>query len=193
MSQAAPSLLPIFRSQHQLDVLGHLYVNAGKGFSLADITRATAVPQATVSREVDRLAKAGLVMISTVGRMTIAEANSDSPYFNDLQSILLKVSGPSTLLREHLSTVPGVEEAYIFGSWARRYEGEHGPPPADIDVVVVGDSDPDDVDASCRAAERRLGMEVNTALFRPREWRSRRSTFVRQLKNGPLIPLMKRS
>jgi predicted nucleotidyltransferase len=190
VSEAAPSLLPIFRSQHQLGILGYLYVYAGKAFSLANISRATTVPQATVSREVDRLSKAGLVVTSTAGRMKMAEANTDSPYFSDLQSILLKASGPATLLREHLSKVPGIEEAYIFGSWARRYEGELGPPPVDIDVAVVGDADPDDVDASCRAVERSLGMEVNPVLLTPREWRSRRSPFVRQLKNAPLVPLL---
>jgi predicted nucleotidyltransferase len=190
VSETAPSLLPIFRSQHQLAILGYLYVHAGKAFSLADISRGTATPQATVSREVDRLSKAGLVAASTAGRMKLAEANTDSPYFSDLQSILLKATGPATLLREHLSRVAGIQEAYIFGSWARRYEGELGPPPADIDVVVVGDVDPDDVDATCRAIEHSLRMEVNPVLLAPREWRSRRSPFVRQLRNAALVPLV---
>src|SRR6266702_6593197 len=56
-----PEILPIFRSRHQLALLGALYINAGKSFSIADLARANRIPQATVSREVSRLAKAGLV------------------------------------------------------------------------------------------------------------------------------------
>ncbi len=34
----------------------------------------------------------------------------------------------------------GVQEAFVFGSWAARYMGEPGAAPRDIDVVVIGDA-----------------------------------------------------
>jgi hypothetical protein len=38
--------------------------------------------------------------------------------------------------------IPGVKQVVIFGSWAARYAGRAGPPPHDIDVLVVGKVDP---------------------------------------------------
>ena len=34
--------------------------------------------------------------------------------------------------------IRGIGEAYLFGSWARRYVGERGAPPGNIDVVIIG-------------------------------------------------------
>lgn len=164
-------------------------MHSGSAFSISELERRTRIPQQTLSREVDRLAKAGLLLARTVGRTKLVEANAMSPYFLELRALLLKVSGPAVVLGERLSRVPGVEDAYVFGSWARRYEGELGPPPADVDVLVVGDPDPDEVEAACVEAGRHLGMDVNPVVLSRDEWTSGASGFVRQLRKGPLVPL----
>lgn len=190
MSESAPALLPIFRSRHQLAVLGHLFVHAGSAFSIVDLGRRTGVPQQTISREVDRLVKAGLLSVTTVGRTKLVEANVASAYFTELRALLLKATGPASLLRERLQNIPGVKEVRIFGSWARRYEGELGPPPADVDVLVVGDVDPDEVEVACVDAGRRLRLEVDPVVLSDDEWRQARSGFVREIRKGPTVPLL---
>ena len=65
------------------------------------------------------------------------------------------------MLAGRLADLGGVEEAYLFGSWARRYEGEPGPPPGEIDVVVIGQPDVDAVYEARREASAILGQEVN--------------------------------
>lgn len=189
VSKAPPGLLPIFRSRHQLRLLGYLFVHSGSAYSISELERRTGIPQQTLSREVDRLTKAGLLVARAAGRMKLVEANSGSPYFPELRALLLKASGPAVVVGEHLSRVSGIEEAHVFGSWARRYEGEVGPPPADVDVLAIGDPDPDEVEAACIEAGRRLGMEVNPVVLSRDEWESEASGFVRQLRKGPLVPL----
>jgi predicted nucleotidyltransferase len=100
------------------------------------------------------------------------------------------VAGPAIVLGDRLARVPGIAEASIFGSWARRYEGELGPPPADIDVLIVGDPDPDAVEAACVEAGGDLGLEVNPVVLSLREWREARSGFVRQLRKDALVQLL---
>lgn len=190
VSRSPPGLLPIFRWEHQLRLLGHLYVHAGRGYSVADLVRETGIPQATVSREVDRLVRAGLLVTSRSGRMKLVEANAASAFFPELRALLLKSVGPLALLRQRLGRIRGVQQAHIFGSWARRYEGEIGPPPADVDVIVVGDADPDAVDAACAAVGRRLGLEVNAIVLTRSEWESSRSGFVRQVRRRRLVPIL---
>jgi len=190
VSEAPPGLLPIFRSRHQLELLGHLFVHAGSPFSIAELERRTGIPQQTISREVDRLAKAGLISVRTAGRMKLVEAVPDSPYFPELRALLLKAAGPAVVLRDLLAGIEGVKEAYIFGSWARRYEGELGPAPADVDVLVLGDPDPDAVEAACVEAGRRLGLEVSPVVLSQDEWRRSRSGFIRQLRQDPVHRLL---
>ena len=122
--------------------------------------------------------------------MKLVEANEDSTYFTELRALLLKATGPAILLGDRLRRVHGIDEAYVFGSWARRYAGEIGPTPADIDVMVVGDADPDAVEAACLHAGRRLGLEVNPVVLSGAEWRRSRSGFVRQVRKGPLVRVL---
>ncbi len=79
-------LLPLFRSKHQLKLLGHIFLNAGNPQSIAQIARVTRIPQATLSREVERLRRSGLITPYTTGRNKLVQANTSNPYFPDLQS-----------------------------------------------------------------------------------------------------------
>ncbi len=64
-------------------------------------------------------------------------------------------------LGDRLSEIDGVEEAFVFGSWAARDAGEPGPAPRDIDVLVLGDAALRAVRRACRGVEEDLRVEVN--------------------------------
>lgn len=189
MSQSTPGLLPIFRSENQLRLLGHLFLHPDREQTIAELGAATAIAQQTVSREVERLVRAGLLEDRRQGRMHFVRPNRRNPYFPELSGLLLKAIGPSSVLSDQLEGIAAIEEAYLFGSWARRYHGEPGQPPGDIDLVVVGEPDVDDVYEACRAAGGTLGQEVNVVILTPEEWRANRSGFVRQIRSGPLVPI----
>jgi predicted nucleotidyltransferase len=190
MSEKEPRLLPLFRSEQQLHVLGHLFVHAGREWAISELGHAVGVPQATVSREVERLVRAGILADRHVGRSRLVRANENGPYFRELHALLLKAYGPRPILAELLEGVEGVDEAFIFGSWARRHAGEPGPAPADVDVVVVGQPDVDEVYGVCSEAQRSLGIDVNPVVLTPDEWRRPRSSFLRSVREGPLVPLL---
>lgn len=69
-----------------------------------------------------------------------------------------------------LSGIAGVEEAYIYGSWAARYLGEPGPVPHDVDVLIIGTADENNLYDIAREAEHRLGREVNISAVSPQYW-----------------------
>jgi DNA-binding transcriptional ArsR family regulator len=187
VSRSAPGLLPIFRSDNQLRLLGQLFLHPDQEQTIAELEAATAIPQQTVSREVQRLVRVGLLEDRRQGRMHFVRPNPANPYFPELSGLLLKALGPRSVLSERLEPLEGIDEAYLFGSWARRYEGEPGPPPGDIDVVIVGEPDVDKVYEACRQAGSILGQEVNPVMLTQQEWRGRRSGFVREIRSGPLV------
>src|SRR5581483_3342759 len=97
--------------------------------------------------------------------------NDANPYFPELSGLLLKALGPRFVLAKYLNGIRGIAEAYLFGSWARRYAGEPGPAPSDLDVLIVGQPDVDEVYKACRDAGAELGQEVNPVILSPGEWK----------------------
>ncbi|HET9773041.1 MAG TPA: helix-turn-helix domain-containing protein [Acidimicrobiia bacterium] len=188
-----PPLLPLFRSEHQLRLLGELFVYVGEPRSVSELAAATAIPQATVSREVARLEEAGLLRSARRGRLRLVEPNDQLPYHHDLRSLLLKTIGPVAVLRQELSGLSGVDEAYVYGSWAARYHGEPGPAPRDIDLVVIGDPDLDALYAACRRAERELRIDVNPVVRSPAEWQRRQPGFLADVRKGALVSVVQGS
>lgn len=149
---------------------------------------ATGIAQATVSREVARLERAGLLRARTRGRLRLVEANDHLPYYEELRSLLLKTIGPVSVLADALAEVDGIEEAFVFGSWAARYHGESGPPPNDIDILVIGEPDLDRLYSACRRAEGELRLDVNPVVRSASEWR-RGGDFLDEIRAGPLVPV----
>jgi predicted nucleotidyltransferase len=94
----------------------------------------------------------------------------DSPLYRELRDLLAKAFGPAPLLELELARVEGVEEAYIYGSWARRFHGEPGSLPRDVDLLVVGRADPEEVYRAAHAVEQRLGVEINPIVVGDADW-----------------------
>jgi predicted nucleotidyltransferase len=156
--------------------------------TLADLARALGSDPASVQREVTRLEGAGILRTWRVGRSRLVAPDPDSPIRDELRALLTKAFGPPALLEHALERVPGVERAYIFGSWARRFHGTPGPLPRDIDVLVVGDPDPRAVYDAARGVEERLRIEVNPIVISEDEWTLREGLPAR-VRDGALVEL----
>jgi DNA-binding transcriptional ArsR family regulator len=179
--------LPLFRSDAQFRLLGELFTMPGLEVTVGTLAERVGVPRATVSREVARLAEAGLVSTRREGNRTVVRADDRSPVATDLRSLLSKLYGPVAAIRAELARVGGVEQAFIFGSWAARWRGEPGPPPEDVDVLVVGDVDRDEVWTRMAQLSRRLGVEVNPVIRLPEEWATDPTGFAATVKASPQV------
>ena len=158
-------LLLVFRSRQQADILALVLGNPAAEFTLTEIADRTENPYPSVHREISRAAAAGLVSDRRIGNSRLIRANRSSPYFDGLAEVLVRAFGPPQVLAEELAGVPGIDRAYIFGSWAARHAGQDGPRPVDdIDLLVLGEPAVDAVYASASRAEKRLGREVQGAL-----------------------------
>ena len=188
MSRSAPALAPLFRSDQQLRILAVLFAGTEEELSIHDLAERARVAQATASREVARLAEHGVVVTRSLGRNTLVRANWSLPWATDLRSILLQTVGLLGQLADALRTVRGVQDAYVFGSWAARYEGEAGPPPRDIDLLVIGDADLRDVRRACRSVQEGLRVEINPVVLSPQQWAAKKpDPFVAQLRSQPVV------
>lgn len=189
MRSDGPPLLPVFRSQHQAELLAWLYLHPDSEYGVSDVAARLGVPLSTLHREIVRLDQAGLVTSRTLGRNRMIKANLAHRAAAALGQLLEITFGPRVVVAEEFA-IAGAEKIVIFGSWAARYTGEPGPPPHDIDVLVVGEVDRADVyDAADRAATR-LGIEVNPVVRSSRLWREPKDALVRQIKESAHVEVL---
>jgi DNA-binding transcriptional ArsR family regulator len=187
---APPRLLPLLRSPFQGELLAWLFLHPDDEYSATDLARRFGVSQPTASREADRLAESGLIEERRTGNLRLLRAKTDTVVARPLTDLLLVTYGPLAIISELLSRVDGVNEAHIYGSWAARYRGEAGPVPRDVDVLVVGDADEDDLYGAARAAEQRLGREVNIRRVTPEAWQQPGGDpFLGSVRSRPIVPL----
>jgi len=172
-----------------LRLLAALLLAPERTWTITELARATGVPQPSVSREVARLGEAGVLRVRGSRNNRQVSADVDSAIFTELQSLMLKTMGPKPVLEARLSEVGGIESAYIYGSWARRYEGEAGAPPGDIDLLVVGTPQVDAVYDAAEKASARLSRQVNPTVLTTHEWESSSGGFIEQLRRSPLVSL----
>ena len=166
------ALLPLLRSQTQGDLLALLFMNLEKEFTLAETARKIGASVPGVHHEVVRLLEAGFISDRREGNYRLIRAATDSLIAKPLTDLLALTYGPLPTLSTLLSTVKGIQQAHIYGSWAARYLGQRGPIPKDVDVLVVGTADLDDLDSVAERAGRLLHREVNIRRVSAHTWES---------------------
>ena len=167
---STPSLLPILRSRRQGELLALLLGDPELEASLTELSALLAVAVSSVHREIDRAESAGLVTSRKIGNTRLVRANTDSPYYRGLADVLVKAFGPPRVLAAALARIDNIDTAHIYGSWAARLHGASTDRAVgDIDVLVLGSPDRDELYAALSAAEQRLGRPVQ-ATIRPADW-----------------------
>ena len=139
-------------------------------------------------REVSRAEDAGVVVSRRVGNTRLVRA-LPSPITEPLTELLLRSFGPPQVIAEEFAPVGGIDGLYIYGSWAARYAGVPGRAPADLDVLVIGRPDRDELDDAAQRACRRLGREVNVTIRSPEWWRNGSDGFHTEVTSRPLVPI----
>lgn len=189
MRTTAPAAAPIFRSDQQMRILAALFERRGVELSVSELAQAASVAIGTASREVERLEAHGLVTSRNVGRSRFVSANWELVWADALATILAHSAGLPARLAESLRGVRGVRAAFIYGSWAARHAGEVGPPPHDIDVIVVGEVRIEELRRAFRSLERDLSIEINPVVVTEVEWAGSESPFLDELRSRPMFEL----
>lgn len=167
MHQSLSALLfPAYRRS----ILGLLFMRPDESFHGREVARRTGLPAGTLTRELKRLAGAGLLQREARGNQILYRANRASPIFDEIASILRKTSGFADELKRALEPLTDkIRVALVFGSMAQGTQAEG----SDIDVLVIGDADFGSVVDALYPTQKTLGREVNPKVFSVHEWSSK--------------------
>lgn len=173
------------------ELLALLYLHPEGEYSVTEAANVIGAGLNTVHYEVGKLAEGGLISTRKRGNLRLVRAVNDSPLSRPLTDLLAVTYGPLPVLSDLLTNADEITEAYMYGSWAARYRGEPGPPPQDVDVLVVGAADLDDLDQVTEQAQRILHRPVNIRRVRPEAWNDANPAdpFLQSVKTRPLVRL----
>lgn len=155
-------------------------------YTLSEVAGKLSLPLTTVQREATRLSGSGLIRERHVGRSRLVSANPASRYTRPLTELVSLAFGPQFVIGEEFSALDAIAVA-IYGSWAARYEGTTGPPPNDVDVLVIGDVPRRDMYEAAERAEQRLGLPVNPVLCSRQRWLAAADPLIQQVRTAPLV------
>lgn len=184
------SLADALFTSTQQKVLGLLFGQPDRSFFVTQIMELANSGRGTIQRELQRLERANLVSVDMRGNQKHYQANSDSPVFGELCSIVRKTLGMAEPLRAAIESLPGkIQLALIYGSVAKRTDTSA----SDIDILIVADDlTLEDVYATLSSAEKALDRKVNPTLYTSEDFRKRRArhnAFLNRVLDGPIVML----
>lgn len=170
MSTESITLSNLLFGQVRGGVLALLYGQAGKSFYVRQIARHVHASVGAVQRELEKLADVDLIVRTSIGNQVFYQVNQRNPVFTEMRALVSKTVGVFNVLRSALEQVAErVSVVFVYGSVARQEERAE----SDIDLMIIGDIELDDVLAHLSNAETTLGRAVNPTVYSVHEFKKR--------------------
>jgi predicted nucleotidyltransferase len=178
-------------SDSQARVLQWLFGQPERSYHLSELRRLTSLGSASLQRELNRLADAGLVNSERVGNLRRFQANPQSPVYQELASLVRKTLGVVPLLRQALQPLAGrLSKAFIYGSVARQTDTAD----SDVDLLLVGENlSLNEILNLLVPLEAQLGRKINPNCYTPAEYAKRVAepdSFVNRVLAQVTLPLI---
>jgi predicted nucleotidyltransferase len=177
------------RSKARQRLLAFYFTNPAARLHLRDLAGRLDIDPANLSKELRRLETEGLFRSEVSGRQKYFHLNREYPLFSELRGIVSKTIGAPSLIAASLKKMRGIEEAYLYGSFASNQQDAA----SDIDVLVIGDPPGEMLAEVMRKIERQLGRDVSYTVLTRRELNARRArndAFLENVWHNTRVPLI---
>lgn len=156
----------IFGSRLRSKLIGWLFSHTEEEFFVSQLAKLLNEKTASISRELARLNRAGILLSTRQGKQVNFQVNPSFFFFPELKRLVQKTVGVPGQLSQLLSRLTGVRQAMLYGPYGRGDE-ETG---SDIDLLIIGDVDCDMLDDLLEGLESRLSLTVNCLVYGPEEF-----------------------
>jgi predicted nucleotidyltransferase len=177
------------RSKARQRLLAYYFANPTARLHLRDLAVRLNIDPSNLSKELGRLEREGLFRSEVSGRQKYFQLNREYPLFAEVRSIVSKTIGASFLIAQSLKKIEGIEEAYLYGSFASNQQDAA----SDVDVLVIGTPRDEVLAEAVQKIERQLGREVSYTVLTRKEFDSRRirkDAFLENVWHNKRVPLI---
>ena len=150
------SLARLICSRVRAEIFRILFGVRSGELHLREIHRQTGFALGTVTQDLGKLVKLGLVTSRRDGNRIYYSANQRHPLYPEIRLLVLKTAGLAEVLSEALQAA-NIQCAFVFGSVAGGTEDAD----SDIDLMVIGEISLRKVSSLLSTVGNRLGREIN--------------------------------
>jgi predicted nucleotidyltransferase len=191
LKQTTRGLADALFTTTQQRVLGALYGQPLRDFTVSELIASTGAGSGAMQRELAKLVASGLLTMQPVGNQKRYQANPAAPIHDELIGIVQKTVGLAEPLRAALQPLASkITAAFVYGSVAKRNDTAR----SDIDVMIVsGKLGYADALTAMADAEEKLGRKINPTIYSPAELAKRiksDNAFVKRVLEQPKVWLI---
>jgi len=181
-------IFKLTKSKAREKILQLFFSDSSKRYYLRELERILDVPVGNIRRELLSLEKTGLFKCEKMGKQVYYFLNKDSAFFEDFKNIVFKTIGVQGKLKKELEKIKGIEQAFIFGSFAKNKENTS----SDIDLMIIGKVDEDLLISKISKLEGLFKRDINYHLIDEEEWKekSKKDSFIKNIINNPKIKII---
>ena len=175
----------IFGSKGKVALFTVLFDGRRRRFHIRELARKVGLSAPSLMREAKSLAAIGLLCEEKDGNRVDYWANTQSPFYKPLETLVEKTVGSQALLAEVFADSP-CPIVFIYGSRARGTERAD----SDFDVFVIGNEGLRSISARVGKVAEASGVEVNPYVVTVQEFKKRLASgdhFLTEVMASPKI------
>lgn len=171
------------------EVLRTFFARPGIVRHVRELARELGWSATIVGQELDRLERTGILTSERIGRARRYRVDDQSPIASEIRSLVQKTIGVEARIRDAIADLPEIQEAFLYGSYARGDERAT----SDLDLFVIGSVDQERLSERLADVEHDLGRDVNVASYERGELerlRRKGDLFIERVFEGSRVALI---
>ena len=169
-------------------LLNYFFINKHKEHYVNELARILEVDVKNLDKKLKELEKNGIFKSRFKGNQRHYSINTSFPLYKEYEKIVQKTIGVETSLKETFKKINGIEEAYIFGSYANNKLDAS----SDIDIMIIGNHKALDAQKAVLKTQKLLNREINIIDMDRNEFDSKKEkkdNFIREVFNNKTIKI----
>lgn len=178
-----------FRSKVTRKVLEYFFLNSDQSRYINELAGILGLDAGNLYRKLKEMEREGILISDERGNQKYYSLNKRYSLLKELKRTYEAKYGFINHLKEDLNKLKGIEEAYLFGSYAAgNFQQE-----SDIDILLVGSHSSLEAKRIILPLQKMIGREINIVDLSPKELKSRlrkKDDFIKNIFSKKTIKLL---
>ncbi|MBU4512715.1 nucleotidyltransferase domain-containing protein, partial [Patescibacteria group bacterium] len=170
-------------------LLGYFFLNPDARLYVNEIARKLSLDRGNLIKKLREAEKEGIFNSEFRGNQKYYSLNKKYPLYKEIQQLFLKTQGIERELKDGLSKIKDIKEAYLFGSYVKNKMDAN----SDIDILIVGEDDTMTTKKILNQIQKDFGREINAVEMTEKEFNKRRKnkdTFIADVFKNKFIKII---
>ena len=177
------------RSKVTIKILNYFFINPDARHYINELARILNLDPKNADTKLKELEREGLLESEFSGKQRYFYLSKKYPLLKEYRQIVLKTVGLERCLKEALSKIYGLEEAYLFGSYAR----DKMDISSDIDLLVIGSHSSLSAQKAINKIQQEISRDINVINLTKKELaekRKKKNPFIKDIFSKKIIKLL---